>query len=73
MKEKITGLKSNYKVSTEVTNTIGDFCVVKATVSKGGGASLTIRTAHSSGSVDKIEAVEEKAINRAISLLPEPK
>ncbi len=67
MKEKITGLKPNYKVSTEVTNTIGDFCVVKATVSKGG----TTRTAHSSGSVDKIETIEEKAINRAISLLPE--
>lgn len=67
MKEKLTGFKPHYEISTEITNTIGDFCIVKATISEGSGNNKTLRIAHSSGCVDKIETVEEKAINRALS------
>ena len=65
MKKNLINFDNSMTIQTTVTGLEHAKCFVKAQVTNSFNKT---QTAHSSGRLDNIEAIEEKAINRALSL-----
>ncbi len=76
MKEKLINYDPEMKINTTVTFCDDKYCFVQAKIEHMINDEWFETTAHSSGCFSdslSVETAEEAAINRAISLLPEPK